>query len=126
MRVLKNYKKLKEQIEEFPAVKILDAEDVFVELPLCVMDFGLEIEKPYIYAGPDAQVPIVLTKEELLERIKGTKVFYLKQLENGNIQEVPKEEATLSYRLPEDTPVDKLAIMNGQLGIIESAERGDN
>ena len=121
MKVIKNYKKVKEAIFEFPFIKIKEDEDVFADLPLCLAEFGVEYVKPIIYFGPDAQIPLVMEENELLARIKDTKLFHFAvNQETGQLSETEEKNAVFfSQRLPEDTPVDKLAIIEGQLGILE-------
>lgn len=119
MKVLKNFKKTGKFIDEFPYVKVKNDEDIYAELPICLAEFGVEYQNPLVYVGPDSAAPVLMEEEELLERIKGTKLFYLKVDEEGKIEEVKKEESNLAYRLPIDTPVEKLAIIQGQLGLLD-------
>lgn len=116
MKVIKNFKKLKESVDEFPSIKILDSEDIFVDLPLCIMEFNREYRDPYLYFGPETPIGEVMEKEALLFKTKGTKLFYFKKVEENRVKEVTKDEAEFSYRLPEEVPVEELAIINGQIG----------
>jgi thermostable 8-oxoguanine DNA glycosylase len=124
MNIIKNYKVLKETVEEFPCIKIREDEDVFAELPICLCKYGVEYREPILFVGQQGQIPIVLEKEELIEKIKGTRIFFLKLKEDNTVEEVDKEDSHFSYRLPIDTPVDKLMILNGELGLVEN--KGDD
>lgn len=119
MRVLKNYKVLKETIEEFPLIKLKQDEDVFVDLPLCTVPYGVEFETPVLFYTQQTQIPEVVEKAEIEEKIKGTKLFYFKILEGDKVEEVSPKDADFSYRLPEETPVKNLAIINGELGLLD-------
>jgi thermostable 8-oxoguanine DNA glycosylase len=123
MKIIKNYKVLNNGIEEFPYIKIKEDEDVFVDLPICLCEFGVTYKKPMLFVNQINQIPTVLEEEELVKAIENTKIFYLKMDEDERIIEVDKSESQMSYRLPKNTPVDQLAIINGQLGILE---KGDN
>lgn len=122
MKVIKNYKKLGSSFEEFPYIKIKDDEDVFAELPICLAEYNVEYEQPLVYFGPDAQIPIVMSLNELKQKIKGTKLFSFKVGEKGLLKVVSKSECDFSYRLPEDVDTEKLAIIDGQIGLLEDIE----
>jgi hypothetical protein len=127
MQVIKNYKLNKKagKVEEFPAIKIKEDEDVFVELPLCICEYEKEYEEPFLFSSSSTVISVVLEKTDLLEKIKNTKLFYLKVLEDGKVQETKKEQSDFSYRLPTNTLVEDLAIVNGQLGLLEKDKRGE-
>ena len=125
MKVIKNFKQTGKFIDEFPYIRIKEDEDVYAELPICLADYNTEYQKPMVYFGPESQTPVVMEEKDLMKKIEGTKLFFLKVEEEGKIKEVSKEEATFSYRLPIDVPVDKLAIIQGQLGLLEDSQEPD-
>lgn len=125
MKLIKNYKPTGKFVEEFSIVNIREDEDVFAELPLCLVDFGVFYETAVLYQGPQDPMPIIMEKEELLEFIDGTRLFHFSVSEEGKLTEVEKEKANYSHRLPIDTPVEKLVIMQGQLGLLEEPEPED-
>jgi hypothetical protein len=125
IHLIKNYKNLNEYIEEFPYIKIKDDEDVYAEVPLCMIEFGRIIEKPVLYMNQTLKIPIALSEDEVREKIKGTKLFHLKLNEDKTVEEVKKEDSHFSYRLPIDTPIEKLMVLNGELGIVDNIKKGD-
>lgn len=122
MKVLKNFKQTGKFIDEFPYIKIKEDEDIFADLPICLAEYNTEYQKPMVYFGPDNQAPVVMEEKDLMKKIEGTKLFYFSVKEEGKLEEVSKEQANFSYRLPIDVPVDKLAIIQGQLGILEDSQ----
>lgn len=120
-KVIKNFKLEKRYVEEFPCVKILESEDVYADIPICLVDFNREYKKPVAYMTENSNIPTIVEEEELMKLIKGTKLFHFKMDEKGTLEEVEKEKSDFSYRLPIDTPVEKLAIIEGQIGILEDA-----
>ena len=92
MKVIKNFKRTGKFIDEFPYIKIKEDEDVFADLPICLVEYNTEYQKPMIYIGPEAQIPVVMEEKELIKKIQGTKLFYLKVDEEKSIREVEKEE----------------------------------
>lgn len=123
MKVLKNYKKTGEFVDEdYPVIKINDSEDVFAELPLCVAEYNTFYKEPVLMIVPN-KIPSVIEKAELLKTLSKLKKFYfLVDEETGQVQEVEKEKANLTYRLPKDTPVDMLVYKNGEILLIENEE----
>jgi hypothetical protein len=123
MKVLKNYKKTGEVLDgDFPFIKLTESEDVFAELPLCVVEYNTFYKEPVLFAQPN-KMPMVVEKTALLEKLSKLKKFYfLVNEETGQVQEVEKEKANLAYRLPKDTPVDKLVYQNGEILLIENEE----
>lgn len=113
MKQLINFKPKKEHLEEFPYVDLLIDREVFVELPLCVIDFGRHYEKPVLY-GNLKGIPTVYEEAEVKTQLATLKVFYLKN-NRGKLTEVKEEEADVKIRLPKDTNVDELVYDNGQV-----------
>lgn len=102
-----------ERLEEFPYITILYDREVFVDLPICVIDFGRVYEKPVLY-GNYKGIPTVYEEAEVKTQLANLKVFYLKN-KQGKLTEVREEEADLKIRLPKDTNVDELVYDNGQV-----------
>lgn len=121
MKIIRNYKILKEKLEEFPKIELKQYEVVFAELPLCVAQYDYEYDEPYLFMF-EGQIPVVMEKEELLKKIEGTKLFFFKVVNGNKVEEVPEKDAEFSYRLPIETPIHKLAIINGQFGLLEEEE----
>ena len=123
MKVLKNYKKTGEFVDEdYPVIKINDSEDVFAELPLCVAEYNTFYKEPVLMIVPN-KIPSVIEKAELLKTLSKLKKFYfLVDEKTGQVQEVGKEKANLTYRLPKDTPVDMLVYTDGEILLIENEE----
>lgn len=121
MKIIRNYKLLKERHEEFPKIELKQYEVVFAEMPLCIALYDYDYDDPYLYAA-EGQIPVAMEKNELIKMIEGTKLFFFKVVNGNRVEEVNKEDAEFSYRLPVDTPVEKLAIINGQFGLLEEEE----
>lgn len=121
MKVLKNYKILK-MIEEFPLIKIREDEDVFIELPICAIDYNRIYKEPVIFQEIN-KMGVVIEKEELVERLKNLKLFYfLVKPETGEVKEVSKENSNYQIRLPKDVDVSKLEFYNGEIYLVENQE----
>lgn len=113
-KVLKNYKPRKELLlGEFPYVKIIDQEDVFLDLPLAAIDFGKEYQKPVLY-GNHKGIPTIHEEEEVKRILANLKKYYFTE-DKGRLFEVDPKEATIKAWLPKETPVDQLIFDNGQI-----------
>jgi len=116
MNVLKNYKLTKEKYEEFPFIKIRDDDEVFEDLPICSVDFGREIEKPVLFKPSDGTFPKAVELRDLIKILSTLKKFHFKiEKETGALTEVPEKESEFSIRLPQDTNVEELKFINGQI-----------
>lgn len=118
MKVLKNIKPTQETIkpteyESFPVVKILDGEDVFVELPLAALDFGKTYVRPVLYGNHNG-IPTVYEELEVKQHLARLKLFHFTE-ENGKLTEVEAEKATIHVRLPSDTIAEQLIYKNGRI-----------
>lgn len=122
--VFKNYKPTKQKLEELEIVKVLENEDVFVDLPTAVMEFGVEYENPTIF-GDYKGIPRILEAKEILEH---TKMYHLTsgvedpETKQVSVIETTKEKATWSFRLPKDTPIDQLIVIDNQILLAERLE----
>jgi hypothetical protein len=114
MEILKNFKALEERFEEFPLIKLMPGEDVFVELPICRMDFNLTLKEPILFVQ-DGTIPKAMELAELKKLIAGTKRFFFKVGDKGELIEVEPSKAKLAMRLPKDTNISDLVYMNGQV-----------
>ena len=113
MKQLINYKPTNEKMDEFPYVKLLLDREVFVDLPICVVDFGRHYNKPVLY-GNYQGIPTVYEEKEVIQLLGRLKTFHLKN-ENGKLTEVEEAEADVHIKLPKDTNVDQLVFDNGQV-----------
>lgn len=123
--VIKNFKFTKEKIEEFNVIKILNSEDVILELPLGVHEFNQEFEYPIIF-GDFQGVALIQEAERVMEK---TKMFHLKNLAEDeetktiSLVECSEKEATTHIRLPRDTKVDELVLINGKVFWAQKVEK---
>lgn len=113
-KVLKNYKPLKESLEEYPLVEIRYNDEVFKDLPICEVDFGVELKRPVLYSH-DGRTQTAVEYEWLAARLAQLKRFCLKANTDGTLYEVPEPEATLRVRLPLDTNIEQLRLENGHI-----------
>lgn len=114
MEILKNFKLAEGKWEEFPFIKILPGEDIFVGLPICKMEFQAQFVRPVIVVR-DNEIPTVVELEELKHKLTNTKRFFLVANEKGLLKEVDQKDSKLVIRLPIDTKIDELIYMNGQV-----------
>lgn len=123
--VLKNFKFTKSKIEEFRVIEFLNSEDVILELPLAVHEFNQIFEYPIIF-GAISGVPLVQEAETVIEK---TRMFHFKQGEidpetkNSSVVETSEKEATVHIRLPKDTKVNELILINGQVFWAQKVEK---
>lgn len=121
--IFKNYKQTKTKHEDLFEIKILEGEDVFVELPLAVAEFGVEYSEPVIF-GDSQGVPRIFEAKDLL---KSTKLFHFKE---GAEDVETKQRAVIecdfkdpdkkiTARLPINTPVEDLIFIDGQILLAE-------
>jgi len=95
---------------------IIDNGRVYVDLPIAVMQDGIDYDE--ILIVPINDVMTVVDKEEYLSK---NKLFHLAIDEDGkHIHEDP--QGKIEIYLPKDTPIEKLIIMNGQLLLEEQEE----
>lgn len=123
--VIKNFKFTKEKIEEFNVVKILDSEDVILEMPLGVHEFNQTFEYPIVF-GEFQGIAMIQEAETVMER---TKMFFLKNLKEDeetktvSVIECTEKEATTKVRLPRDTKVEELVLINGKVFWAQKVEK---
>jgi len=113
MKILLNYKPLEDTYEGYPYVQLLDNSVVFVELPICVGEFGKRYKKPVLY-GNFKGIPTVYEEAEVKQFLADLKLFHLK-VEENQLKEVDEAEADIHIRLPKDTPVDQLIYDKGEI-----------
>lgn len=118
--VFKNYKPTKTQHDELVQIKILEGEDVFIELPVAIAEFGREYEFPVVF-GDYKGLPKIMDAMDVLEH---TKLFHFKEgaedeTKTKPLLEVSKNEATISIRLPKDVNVEHLISLDGQILLAE-------
>ena len=124
-KVLKNYKLTGNIIDdEFPLIKIKDDEDVYADLPICAAEYNTFYTEPALIIER-SKIPVVIEKVELLKSLsKLKKFFFLVDKKTGSLEEVDKDKADLSIRLPKDTPVEDLVYKDGEVLLIEKI-KGD-
>ena len=113
MKQLINYKQKQEKLEEFPFVSLLLDREVFMDLPICAVDFDRTYDKPVLY-GNHKGIPTVYEAEEVKTYLARLKVFHLKN-DQGKLSEVDEKESHIHVRLPVDTKVDELGYDDGQV-----------
>lgn len=124
MKVIKNYKILKEKRDEYPYIKVLDSEDVFIELPICICEFSKEYLKPVLYGNHNG-VPTVHEEGFVLNMIAKLKKFYFK-VDGEKLIESSDKDYDLIARLPHDTIVDQLIYDRGQIVWAKPVEGAEN
>lgn len=127
--ILKNFKLKKgDSLQEFPGVKILQSEYVFTDVPICEIDLEDE-ESDDLYLIDLNQmrgIAKVVSKSKIQDILVKTKIFNLKSIASAEpnapakLIEVPKEEAEISLRLPIETPIDMLFVMNGEVLMLDN------
>lgn len=123
MKILNNFKPTKETIEGYLVVELFDKGGIFIDLPICAVDFGRHYERPVLY-GEYKGIPTVYEEVEVRERLKALKLFHLKN-SKGKLTEVPEAEADIHIRLPKDTNVDELVFENGEIFWAKPIDEGD-
>lgn len=113
-KILKNYKRTGESIESFPVIKIKNDDDVFADLPICLVEYDTHYNKPVLITY-EGKVPEVIEAAVLVKTLEGTRMFYLELDEDNNLKEVEQDNAMISVRLPKDTNVDELVFINGEI-----------
>jgi len=114
MEVLKNFKVVEGKWEEFPFIKILPGDDVFVGLPMCKIGFQAQFQQPVLLVKEN-DIPMAIELEELKHRLATTKRFYLVADDKGVLKEVEPKDAKLALRLPKETNINELVYMNGEV-----------
>lgn len=128
--ILKNFKLKKgKSFEEFPCVKLIESEYVFTNIPICEIEIDDEdVTDLYVLdIHPQTNLARVVSKDKLESIISKTKIFHFKSLysdgeEASKLQEVDKSEAEVSMRLPINTDINKLFLMNGEAMMLEENE----
>lgn len=113
MKQLINYKPLKEKLEEYPYVKIMPNTEVLLDLPMAVIDFGTDYDKPVLF-GSYKGIPMIFDEHVVKESLSKMRLFYLR-VDGEKLHEVPEAEADLKMRLPIETKIDELIYKDGQL-----------
>ena len=114
MRVLKNYKLLKERFNEFQFIQIRYDDEVFVDLPICTIEFGQLLEHPVLFVN-GAKTPSAVELSWLQDFLSNKKKFNLFIDEKGKIIEVEPGESNYQILLPNDTDLSELWFENGNL-----------
>lgn len=122
MEVLKNFKVAEGQWEEFPFIKILPGEDIFVGLPICKVEFQATLTQP-VLVMVENQVPTAVDLGVLKSKLAKTKRFFLVADEAGALKEVAQGDAKIVIRLPIDTKLEELVYMDGQVLKQEKEEK---
>jgi hypothetical protein len=113
--VLKNFKITGNKYEDFDFIKIKQDEDVFFDLPVCLCEYGRIYKEPLVTRLNDSPHLYCVEKDELIEKLKGTKVFYLDVLDNGELVEVEKGQHKMSVRMLESDRVEDFTVNKNNL-----------
>ena len=102
--------------EGWDKINLLLDREVFLDLPLCIIDWGVNYKEP-ILVGAAQNMPLVFEAEEVRSRLKESekedkkiklKTFHLSSVD-GKLQEVESSKASWSGELPEDTDLEELS-----------------
>lgn len=101
MKILKNFKVLREGgLEEYPAVEIrMKDSEVFIDLPLCTIDFNEELVHPVLIGYNQAGIAQVIEKAELYRKLQQTQKVYFELNSDRDLVMVDKV-TELYTRLP--------------------------
>lgn len=130
MNVLKNYKVLKEGgFEEYPAIEIrYDDKEVFADLLVCAIPYGVEYEAPLLLSINQQGVANVADRAVFLRHLseKTQKVYFTLDAK-GNVVRTSKE-TELYTRLPvADNPDDYVYDYRaGQIYVIDTVNKKKN
>jgi hypothetical protein len=124
MRVLKNYKVLKQGgFEEYPSVEIRYKDDeVFEDLPICVVPYGDEYIEPVLISINQRGLAIIGEKNTLIKKLKdNTQKIYF-EIDKDGIPNIVKKETPLYMRLPVNDDPNKYIydFREGQIFVIET------
>ncbi len=123
MNILKNYKLSDGKgYEEYPAIVVRYKDtEVFADLPVCAVPFGVEFTEPVLLSVNQRGIASVAEKEGLIMRLKKEtqKVFFTLDADSNPV--ISKEETKIYTRLPKaDNPEQYVYdYRNGQIFIIE-------
>ena len=114
MKQIVNFKQNKKTAEGWIKVIPLIDREVFIEAPICLVDFGVEYEEP-VLAGELYGLPLVqeaeTVRKKIAEQNKSEKLrTYHLAVKDHAVTEVPKDEAQWSGELPENTDLSQLEI----------------
>jgi hypothetical protein len=124
MRVLKNYKLLKQNgFEEYPAVEIrYEDNDVFEELPICAIPFGTEFKDPILISITQKGIANIAERSILVKHLKDNtqKIFF--KLDKHSNPKLVNEETTMFMRLPIQEDPNKYIYdyRDGQIFVIDT------
>lgn len=128
--ILRNFRLKKgDSIQEYPRIKLIESEYVFTDMPLCELDQVEEdAEELYIVdVHPYTNIARVTTRDKVNVILSKTKIFHLKPISdnpeeanNSKLIETTKELAIKSIRLPLNTEVDKLCLINGEIMMLDN------
>ncbi len=124
MKVLKNFKILKDgKFEEYLAVEIrMDDTEVFVDLPICMVEFNQEFEQPMLLGYNGAGIANIIERSELVSRLDQTKIIYFKNVNDEIV--LTDEKTDMFTRFPKDEDPNKYMYdyRDGQVFVIEKIE----
>lgn len=120
MRVLVNYKLTKETVEEHPIIQIVNSDDVFIDLPLAVAEFGLIYKKPVLF-GDYNGIPTIKESNIVKELLSNTEIHHFK-IKGERLIEVSDKECDMTIRLPKGTNTDQLIYDNGNIVWVKPVE----
>lgn len=114
-KILKNYKRTGEYLEEFPYVKIKDEEDIFIDRPICVCDYDKIYKKPIVINSPKlGEFPICYDEEELKELLKDTSRHFFKIIDkDGNLEKVKQGKHDVEGRFKNSIDIKSVIFVDG-------------
>lgn len=112
MLIYKNYKIKNNHVE------IYNNDEVFVELPVCIIDNQLDCSKELeIITDLKSQLNYIVEKERL--NLNDNKVFHLKLIPTENncfkLEECNLKDAILHINFPKDTELEEIIYKNGMI-----------
>jgi hypothetical protein len=129
MNVLRNYKILSTGgYEEYPAIQVgYDELDVYADLPLCAIPYGVKFKAPVLLAVGPRGIASVSERDILVKHLKEkTKIVYF-DLDEKKIPHITQEKTELFMRLPlEENAEDYLYdYQGGKIFVIEVAGKAE-
>lgn len=126
--VLKNFKMTKNKYKDFPVIKILSGEDVFVDLPICAVPFGEDFDEGVLFTR-EGNLPKAGSFAEIDNMTRNLKRFVFHN-DKGHLTEYTEDEkvaddAVISW-LPKDTKVEDLVYTNGEIRLIKRVKEEDS
>lgn len=120
---LKNIKPLKHKYEELQAIKILEQDECFMDLPFGAVNLEQYPENPVLYGHVNG-IPKIVDALEILsitKRVHLKKYEYDENTDSSSVVECQPNDPDLygSFRLPIDTPIENLGLLGNDLVLLD-------